>query len=308
MNESTHPILAKNPPQGRPPISTDLGQTKHHSPWENAIYRFTRNKLSLVSFFIVLFLILMTLFAPYITPYPFDKPDYEAVGKGPSWAHWMGTDIIGRDLFSRIIYGSRVSISVGLLVQLVALLVGLPLGCLAGYYGGRIDYVIMRCVDALMAFPQMLIVMLIMIVLGPGLGNVLIALGLVSWLPICRLMRAQGLSLREQEFITAAKSLGATDLRIMSKHFLPNALSPIIVATTLGIPMAIFAEAGLSFIGIGITPPMPSWGQMVGEYYKTIQAYWHLPFFPAIMLGLTMLSFTLLGDGLQEALNPSGKS
>ncbi len=275
------------------------------SPWQQAMGRFARNKLAVVAIVVVAALLATAVFAPWIAPYRYDKPDYDAVSQAPSWAHLMGTDVMGRDLFSRVIQGARVSITVGVAVQLCALLLGLPLGGIAGYYGGWVDYVIMRIVDALMAFPRMLTVMLIMVALGPGLTNVLIALGLTSWLPICRLARGQCLSLREKEFVVAARAIGASDRQIVVRHLLANALSPIIVAVTLGIPAAIVGEAGLSFIGIGVLPPMPSWGQMVGEYYKMIQSCWHLPLFPALTLGLTTLSFTLLGDGLQEALTPS---
>jgi ABC-type dipeptide/oligopeptide/nickel transport system permease subunit len=219
----------------------------------------------------------------------------------------MGTDNLGRDVLSRVIYGARVSIGIGVAVQLIALAVGMTLGSVAGFYGGIVDYLIMRAVDTMMAFPGLLLTILIMVVAGPGLQNVVVALVISAWVPVCRLTRAQILSLREQEFVMAARAIGASDRRLVLRHLIPNSLAPIIVAATLGVPMAIFGEAGLSFIGIGILPPTPSWGQMVGEHYLAIQAFWHLPLFPALTLGLAMLSFTLLGDGLQDALAPSGR-
>ena len=214
----------------------------------------------------------------------------------------MGTDPIGRDLLSRVIYGARVSLSIAVTVQLIGVAIGMPLGLIAGFYGGLIDQLIMRFVDAMLAFPILLVVILVMVVLGPGYINVLIGLGMTSWLQICRLTRGGVLDARESEFTIAARAIGASDFRIMLKHIGPNVLSPIIVTVVLGIPQTIFREASLSFIGIGITPPTPSWGQMVGEYYSLIQAYWWMPFFPALMIGITMLFFTLLGDKLQDAL------
>jgi oligopeptide transport system permease protein len=269
-----------------------------------AARRFAQNKLALVSVVVVGLVILVAVFAPLLTPYPYDKPNYDEVASPPTWRHPMGTDLIGRDSLSRVMYGARISISVGLLVQAWALACGMTLGSVAGYYGGAVDYFIMRLVDVMMAFPGILLVILIMVMLGPGLSNVLIALGATAWLPICRLTRAALLSLREQEFVVAARAVGVHSRQIILRHLIPNALSPIIVAVMLGIPAAIFGEAGLSFIGVGITPPTPSWGQMVGEYYRDVQAFWYLPFFPALMIGITMLSFTLVGDGLQDALNP----
>ncbi len=279
---------------------------KKRGLWQDAIYRFSKNKLAVFGLLVSVILIFITLFAPMVAPYPFDKQDYSVIGEGPSATHWMGTDLLGRDLLSRIIYGGRISISIGLLVQVTALLIGLPLGAIAGYYGGVIDWVVTRLIDFFMAFPSLLLAILIMVALGPGYSNVLFAMAVVTWPPICRLVRGQFLSLRERDYVLAARSIGSKEGRLIFKHILPNSIAPVIVAITFGIPAAIFREAGLSFLGIGIVPPTPSWGQMVGEYYLAIQAFWHLPVFPALTLGFAILAFTFVGDGLQDALSPKG--
>jgi ABC-type dipeptide/oligopeptide/nickel transport system permease subunit len=253
-------------------------------------------------------LVVMAVGAPLIAPFPYDEPDFAAAWLFPSREHLMGTDGIGRDFFSRIVYGARTSLAVGLSAQLLALTIGITLGMAAGMRGGKVDFVIMRLVDAVWAFPRMLFAIMLLTVLGSGFGNVLLAIAVTGWIPICRLTRAQLLSQREQDYVVAARALGASEPRIARAHLLPNILGPIIVALTLGVPEAIFAEAGLSFLGIGINPPIPSWGQMVGESVSTIRFYWHLALFPAVMIGLTMLGFVLLGDGLRDALDPRAKS
>jgi ABC-type dipeptide/oligopeptide/nickel transport system permease subunit len=258
----------------------------------------------MVGFVIVTILIVTAIFAPWLAPQPYDQQDFTQAWQMPSWEHPMGTDGLGRDLFSRVIYGSQISLMVGFVVQLIVLGIGLPLGGMAGYYGGKIDHVVMRVVDVMSAFPQLLFIILITSVLGPGLFNIFLAIGVTGWVGICRLIRAQILSLKEKEFVEAARAMGARSGWILMKYLLPNALAPIIVSVTLGIPGAIFAEAGLSFLGIGIRPPFPSWGQMVGENAPYIRSYWHLSVFPAGMIALVMLGFTLVGDGLRDALDP----
>ncbi len=282
-------------------------QLSPRSLWGDAALRFARNRLALVALLVSLLLIAVTLLAPVLAPYPFDKQDYRALVQPPSREHLMGTDLLGRDVLSRVIYGGRISITIGVLVQLAAILIGLPLGAWAGYAGGKVDLIIMRLVDFMMAFPSLLLALLLLVKTGPGYGNVLLALAVVGWPLMCRVVRGQFLSLRESDFVLAARAVGASDTRIIFRHVLPNAISPVIVAATLGIPATIFREAGLSFIGIGIVPPTPSWGQMVGENYLAIQAAWHMSVFPALVLGLAILAFTLVGDGLQDALSPKTK-
>ncbi len=279
-------------------------QARASSPLAAAWRRFRANRLALLGLAIVSGLVVLAVGAPWIAPYPYDKPDFTAAWQFPSRQHLMGTDGIGRDFFSRIVYGARTSLAIGLSAQAVALTLGLSLGMLAGIRGGKVEFAIMRLVDAVWAFPRMLFAIMILTVLGSGFANVLLAISLTGWIPICRLARAQVLGQRDREYVQAARALGAGGARIARAHLLPNIMGPVIVALTLGIPEAIFAEAGLSFLGIGINPPTPSWGQMVGESVSTIRFYWHLALFPAIMIGLTMLGFVLLGDGLRDALDP----
>lgn len=272
--------------------------------WRDAAYRFSKNRIAMIGLVIVTILITMAIFAPWIAPEPYDQQDFTEAWKMPSWKHPMGTDGLGRDLLSRLIYGAQISLMVGFVVQLIVLGIGLPLGGVAGYYGGKADHAVMRIVDIMSAFPQLLFIILLTSVLGSGLFNIFIAIGVTGWVGVCRLIRGQILSLREKEFVEAARAMGARSGWILMKHLLPNALAPIIVSVTLGIPGAIFAEAGLSFLGIGIRPPFPSWGQMVGENAPYIRSYWHLSVFPAVMIALSMLGFTLVGDGLRDAMDP----
>ena len=247
--------------------------------WRDAMYRFAENKLAIVGLVTVLLIAIAAIFAddwfiapflgrepqPLIARAPYDKINFGPSGAFPSSRYWMGTDLNGRDLWSRIVFGTRISLTVGLLAQVIAVAVGVPLGGIAGWRGGNTDYLVMRLVDIMSAIPGLLLAYLIMARLGPGFWNVMLAIGLRSWVGTCRLTRAQFLALREKEFVEAARMIGATDWRIMRSHLLPNALGPIIVSLTLGVPAAIFAEASLSFLGIGINPPMPSWGQMLGR-------------------------------------------
>jgi ABC-type dipeptide/oligopeptide/nickel transport system permease subunit len=275
-----------------------------HDAWR----RFCANRLAPVGLGIVLLLLVLAVGANVIAPFPYDKPDFAAAWQFPSRQHLMGTDGIGRDFFSRIVYGARTSLAVGLSAQALALSIGITLGMAAGLRGGKVDFVVMRLVDAVWAFPRMLFAIMVLTVLGSGFGNVLLAIAVTGWIPICRLTRAQLLTQRESDYVVAARALGVSEARIARVHLLPNILGPVIVTLTLGVPEAIFAEAGLSFLGIGINPPIPSWGQMVGESVSTIRFYWHLALFPALMIGLTMLGFVLLGDGLRDALDPRSTS
>ncbi|MCL4862243.1 MAG: ABC transporter permease [Caldilineaceae bacterium] len=275
--------------------------------WVDAARRFARNKLSMVALFLALALIIMALFAPWLAPTHYDDQNYSVSWQRPSAQFPLGTDPFGRDLLSRIIYGARISLSVALVVNLVSFVVGMPIGALAGWYGGAIDYVLMRLVDLMSAFPTLLFALLMLSTIGGGLFNIYLALSITSWIGIARLIRGQFLSLREQDYVLAARATGTPTWRILLRHLTPNALAPVIVSLTLGIPAAIMGEAGLSFLGIGVDPPTPSWGKMVSEYLPYIQTNWYLSTFPAIMIALTMYAFTLMGDGLQDALNPQAK-
>lgn len=272
--------------------------------WRDALRRYMKNKLSVAAGIIIIVISFMAVFAPWVSPSHYSEANFDAAWQFPSWTHPMGTDSIGRDYFSRIVYGARISLIVGFVAQMISLLIGVPLGAIAGFKGGKADYIVMRLVDVMSVFPSLLFAILIMAWLGSGLSNVLFAIGVTGWVGVCRLVRAQFLSLRASDFVRAARSMGASNVHIIVRHMLPNALSPIIVGLAMGIPQAIFAEAGLSFLGLGINPPTPSWGQMVSSHLPNVIYYWHLALFPVFMIALVMLGFSLIGDGLRDALDP----
>jgi oligopeptide transport system permease protein len=279
--------------------------------WRDAVRRFRRNKLAVGAFGVMLLLIVAAVFADQLAPARYDFSVLSEANQFPSRAHLAGTDGVGRDFLSRLIVGARVSLTVGLSVQAIALLIGLTLGTLAGSFGSWVDYVVMRLVEVFTAVPVWLFALFLISVWrgldafsGNGLINVIMAIGLISWIDICRLTRAQLLSLREKEFVLASHALGAGRLHIAVRHMLPNALAPLIVAVTLGVPTAIFTEAGLSFLGFGINDPLPSWGKMVADSLGYVRVYWYLGLFPTLVLALTMLSFSFVGDGLRDALDP----
>lgn len=278
--------------------------TRHRSLYRDAWRRFLRNRLAIIGLIIVLFLVAVAAGARLLAPNGFNHQVLTEAYLFPSLNHLMGTDSLGRELWHRMVYGARVSLLVGVLSQLWAFGFGILMGALAGFRGGRTDYLIMRFVDAMHAFPGLLFAILIMSVLGAGLWQLMVAVGLTNWIIACRLTRAQLLQLRETDYVLAARAIGSTPDRIIRAHLLPNALSPLIVGLTLGIPQAIFTEAGLSFLGVGINPPTPSWGQMVGESVQYIGYYWYMALFPALAIALTMLGFTWIGDGLRDALDP----
>ena len=273
----------------------------------DALRRLRRNRLAMVGAVVVLLLCLLAIFAEALAPYPYTKTNFGRLNEPPSRDYPLGTDQLGRDLLSRMIYGARVSMLVGLGAQVIVVLIGVPIGALSGFLGGRVDLLLTRFVDVMYAFPRLLFVILVMAMLGAGLGNIFIAIGLTGWVGIARQTRAQVLALKEKEFVEGARALGARFSRLLGRHILPNALTPIVVSITFGIPEAIFTEAALSFIGVGINPPTPSWGQMVGEGQQYLRSYWHLCVFPSIAIAVTMLSFTFLGDGVRDALDPKLK-
>ncbi|MBI2206020.1 MAG: ABC transporter permease [Candidatus Rokubacteria bacterium] len=273
----------------------------------DAFRRILRNKLAVAGGIVVVLLILIAVFADVLAPYSYTKTNFGRLNEAPTRDYPLGTDQLGRDMLSRMIYGARVSMLVGLGAQVIVVLIGVPIGALSGYVGGRVDLFLTRFVDVMYAFPRLLFVILVMSALGAGLMNIFIAIGLTGWVGIARQTRAQVLSLKEKEFVEGARALGAGFPRTLFKHVLPNALTPIVVSVTFGIPEAIFTEAALSFIGVGINPPTPSWGQMVGEGQQYLRSYWHLCVFPSIAIAITMLAFTFLGDGVRDALDPKLK-
>ncbi len=287
--------------QGRPAAAGSLRR--------DTVRNILRQRSAVVGLSILGLLVLVAILAPVIAPYgQAEVVDHRLARQAPSWLWPMGLDANGRDMFSRMVFGAQVSLVVGVLAQAIVLLIGVPIGAVAGYFGGTADNVLMRMVDVIYAIPQLLMVLLFVNWWGPGLLNIFLAIGLVGWVTEARLVRGQFLSLREQEYVQAARVVGANGAYIIRKHMLPNSLTPIIVALTFGIPTAIFTEAALSFIGVGIRPPQASWGQMVADGAKPgyIVTDPHMLLFPVLAIGLTMLGFSFLGDGLRDALDPKG--
>jgi len=277
---------------------------KKRSLWFNAWMRLKRNKRAMVGMVIVLFFILIAVFAPLIAPYHFDDQELDRAFQFPSKEHIMGTDNLGRDIFSRIIYGSRISLRLGIISVAISTGAGIVIGAISGFYGGKVDNVIMRVMDIFQSIPAMLLAITIAASLGPGMGNAMIAIGITRTPGTARLIRGMILSIREMEYVEAARAITASDFRIIFRHILPNTLSPILVNVTLGVAGAIITAAGLSFIGLGAQPPLPEWGAMIAGGRNYIQRYWHLVTFPGIAIMLVVTSLNLVGDGLRDALDP----
>ncbi|MBA2596103.1 MAG: ABC transporter permease [Chloroflexia bacterium] len=269
-----------------------------------ALRRFFQQRLAVVGLIISGFLVAVAVFAPQLAPTAVDSAELMAANQFPSATHPFGTDAIGRDVLTRVIFGTRTSLIVGIAAVAIACGIGIPLGLAAGLRGGWVDFAVMRAVEVMVAFPGILFAMFLVSVTGGGVRNIILAIGITGWVTLCRLTRSQLLTLREQEFVQAARSLGVPEVQIAVRHMLPNALAPLIVAITLGIPTAIFAEAGLSFLGIGINEPTPSLGKMVADSANYIRVYWYLGLFPTLAIALAMLGFTFVGDGLRDALDP----
>jgi oligopeptide transport system permease protein len=289
---------------GEAPVATEIAVPVRQSNQRRALRRFMRQRLAMIGMFITLFLILIALLAPVLSPVDPNYSDLMIANQYPSREHLMGTDAIGREVVSRIMYGLRTSLIVAFSAVLVACLIGIPLGLLAGLRGGVADFVVLRIVEVMTAFPGILFAIFLVSIVGGGIKNVVLVIGATSWVVICRLVRAQLLSLREQDFVLAARSLGVPETTIAVRHLLPNAIAPLTVAVTLAIPLAIFAEAGLSYLGIGINDPTASLGKMVADSAPYISIYWYLGLFPTAVIALAMLGFTFVGDGLRDALDP----
>lgn len=282
-------------------------EKKGQSLWDDAWKRLKRNRAAMIGLFMVLVFIIVAIIAPLLAPYPADEIDLFNVLKSPSSEHWLGTDFYGRDLLSRIIFGTRISLSVGIIVQVISLTIGTFFGSLAGYYGGKIDMVIMRLVDIVMSFPYLLLVIAIMVSLGPSLYNVFLALGIVSWTRVARIIRSEFMRHRERDYVQAARAIGNNDFKIIFKHILPNCLAPLIITFTMGIATAIMSEASLSFLGLGAQEPMPSWGSIINNGLKYLRTAPWYSLFPGLAIAYTVLAFNLLGDGLRDALDPKMK-
>lgn len=272
--------------------------------WEDAFRRLMRNRLALVGLGVVFVFAIVAVFAPLLAPYDPNAQDFSATFAKPSGDHLAGTDNLGRDWFSRLIYGARLSLTIGFFAQLVILSIGVPLGLIAGFFGGRVDNLIMRFTDLMFAFPDLLFIILMRSVLGGGIFTLFFIIGIINWVEMARLVRGQILSLKEREFVSAAHSLGASNFDIMWRHLFPNTLGTIVVVVTFGIPRAIFTEAALSFIGIGVGVETVSWGSMIDSGRQAIFGSPHLVLFPAAAIALLMLSITFVGDGLRDALDP----
>jgi peptide/nickel transport system permease protein len=266
--------------------------------------RFSRNKLSVIGMVAILLLITTAIFAPFIAPYNPTAIDVHNVLSPPSKQHLIGTDDLGRDLLSRIIWGSRVSLKVGFVAVGIAIMIGIIIGALSGFYGGWIDAVLMRFVDIMLAFPTFFLILAVISILEQNILTIMVVIGLTSWMDVARLVRAEFLSLKEKDFVSAARALGASDKRLIFRHILPNALSPVFVAATFGVAGAILIESGLSFLGLGVQPPEPSWGNILTAGKDNIEVAWWLSLYPGLAILITVLSYNLVGEGLRDALDP----
>lgn len=274
------------------------------SLWQDALVRLRKNHLAVFGLGLILFLIVVSLLTPWIAPYGYEEQNLALGPTPPSLAHWLGTDVFGRDMLTRIMYGGRVSLAVGFIATAVALVIGVTWGAIAGYVGGRVDSVMMRLVDILYALPFMIFIILLMVVFGRNLILLFLAIGAVEWLTMARIVRGQVQTLRQQEFVEAAISLGLSPWTIIRKHVVPNALGPVIVYTTLTIPSVMLLEAFLSFLGLGIQPPQSSWGLLISYGVESMEEYPWLLIFPGLALTLTLFALNFLGDGLRDALDP----
>lgn len=283
----------------------ETGEEKVRKPVTDFIAKLFRHKGAVFGAVIILLFVCTAVLAPWLAPYEYDKPDISAVLQPPSIEHLFGTDEFGRDIFSRIVYGTQISLRVAFVAVGVSLVIGTVMGALAGYYGGVVDYIISSITDIAWAFPTTLLAIAFIAALGTGVENVIIAIALASWSGYCRVVRGQFLSLREREFVQAARILGMSDARIIFGHVLPNALAPVIVMATLELPKAIVIEASLSFLGLGAQPPDPSWGVILDSGKGLLdQAPW-ISFFPGLMIMLVVMGFNLFGDALRDILDPN---
>jgi peptide/nickel transport system permease protein/oligopeptide transport system permease protein len=277
---------------------------KVKSPWLEFWKQLRRNHAAMVGLVILVVLLVVAIAAPLIAPYNYTESNLPMSLKPPSFSHWLGTDELGRDILSRIIFGARISLRVGLEAVILSLFVGILLGALAGYYGGLVDNIIMRLMDIMLAFPPLLLAMAFMMALGRGLDNAIIAIGIVSIPEYARIVRGSVLSVRENDYVQAARAIGDHDLQVIAYHILPNVTAPIIVRATLGISSAILEAAFLGFLGLGVQPPEAEWGAMLGSGRSAIFSAPHIVTFPGIAITITVLAFNLLGDGLRDALDP----
>ncbi|GAB4227103.1 MAG: ABC transporter permease subunit [Kiloniellaceae bacterium] len=285
------------------------GELKGRSLWQDALTRLLRNKAAVVSMVVLAVIAIMALFAPLLSPHPYDEIYWDRIQAPPDFAnaHWFGTDGNGRDMFIRVLYGARVSLAVGLLATTVSLVIGVTYGATAGFLGGRIDNVMMRVVDVLYSLPFMFFVIMLMVVFGRNIFLIFVALGAVEWLTMARIVRGQTIAVKRKEFIEAAHAGGVSTTKIIFRHVIPNVLGPVIVYMTLTIPQVILTESFLSFLGLGVQEPLTSWGVLISEGAKVMEfAPWMLAF-PAAFLAVTLFAFNFIGDGLRDALDPKDR-
>jgi len=266
--------------------------------------RITNHNLALVGLIILIPMFLCAILAPIISLHDPVEPDLKNILTGPTWSHPFGTDMLGRDVFSRVIYGSRISLIVGFVSVGIATLIGIMIGAVSGYSGGIVDELIMRFVDLMMCFPTFFLILAVIALLEPSIWNIMIVIGLTNWMGIARLVRAEILSIKNKEYVLAAKAMGFPKRRIIFRHVLPNALSPVYVVATLGIGGAILTESALSFLGIGVQPPTPSWGNILTQAKDTIEVAWWLSLYPGLAIFLTVMGYNLLGEGLRDIFDP----
>jgi peptide/nickel transport system permease protein len=262
------------------------------------------NPLALAGFIIILLIFVLAMLAPFIAPYDPNEINVKALLLGPSMQHWMGTDGLGRDVLSRMLHGGRISLLVGLVAVGISTLIGILLGAIAGFYRGWVDVLIMRLVDVMLSIPSFFLILAVIAFLTPSIINIMIVIGLTSWMGVTRLVRAEFLSLCEREYVMASRTLGARDYRLIFKHLLPNSLTPIIVSAVLGVAGAVLMESGLSFLGLGVQAPQASWGNILTDGKEYIQFAWWLSLFPGLAILITVLGYNLLGEGLRDALDP----
>lgn len=281
---------------------------KTSSLGRDAIRRLKKNKMAVVSVVFLAICVVAAILTPWIAPYSFDAIDYNLIGQAPSMAHWFGTDVLGRDLFTRVLYGMRISLAVGAIATVVSFCIGITWGAVAGFVGGKVDYVMMRFVDIMYSLPYMFFVIILMTIFGRNIFNLFLALGAVQWLTMSRIVRGQVLSLKHKEFVEAARSIGLPKFQILFRHIVPNTLGPVIIYVTLTVPRIILEEAFLSFLGLGVQPPMASLGSLASDGAQGMEMYPWLIIAPGLILALILFALNYLGDGLRDALDPRVRS
>ncbi|SDZ08971.1 oligopeptide transport system permease protein [Proteiniborus ethanoligenes] len=272
--------------------------------WSDAWRRLKENKLAIISLIVLVLIVFMAFAGPKMRPFPYDRQDLNAINKSPDAVHWFGTDSLGRDIFVRCWEGAKVSLFIGLVSAIINVTIGIIYGGISGYLGGYVDIIMMRFVEIIYSIPELLWVILLMVVMGTGLPTIIIAISITGWGGMARLVRGQVLQLKQMEFVLAAQTLGADTSRIIFKHLIPNAMGPIIINLTFQVPGAIFTEAFLSYIGLGIRPPLASWGSLAQDGTLMLLIHPYQLFFPAVLISITMLAFNILGDGLRDSLDP----